>query len=122
MRLHYLLYEKYAKQRTIENAKTILSDHYDVYLDKETEGNSRTICRHTELDAEKSTREAYYAFGCTDAKITDSKMAKKMEFIGRFGSSCDKAFHVNTFIKKHPKYKHLGEFLKNRPTQPWTYL
>jgi len=122
MRLHYLLYEKYAGKMTIDNAKTIISDHYDVYLDKETDGNSRTICRHTDLDGEKTTREAYYPFGCTDAKIVDSTMAKKMEFIGRFGSSCSKAFHVNTFVKKHPQYKHLREFLKNRPCQPWTYL
>jgi hypothetical protein len=120
MRLHYLLYEKYVGEKmSIENAKNIISDHYDVYLDKNTEGNSRTICRHTHLDPEESTRDAFYPFGCTDAKIVDSKMAKRMYFQGRFGSACGTNFNVKKYVKEHPKYKSWGKYLKNIPTEPW---
>jgi hypothetical protein len=123
MRLHYLLYEKYAREKmTIENAKNIIADHYDVYLDENTDGNSRTICRHTHLDPKKSTKDAFYPFGCTDAKIVDSAMAKRMCFQGRFGDSCGAGFNVKKYVKQHPKYKSWGKYLKNRPAQPWIPL
>jgi hypothetical protein len=122
MRLHYLLYEKYAGNITIENAKKIIADHYDVYLDRETIGNSRTICKHTHLDPRKSNRSQYYPYGCTDGKIVDTKMANEMSFIGRFGSSCGTEFNVKKYVKKHPKYKRWGNYLKNMPSQPWIKL
>ena len=122
MRLHYLLYEKYAGNMTIENAKKIIADHYDVYLDKETKGNSRTICKHTNLDPEDGNRDAYYPFGCTDAKIVNSQMAKNMSFIGRFGNSCGTEFNVRKYIEKHSKYKKWEKYLKNMPSQPWIEL
>jgi hypothetical protein len=122
MRLHYLLYEKYAGKMTLENAKKIISDHYDVYLDKETQGNNRTICKHSHLDPKKRRRGSYYPFGCTDGKIVDTKMATNMSFIGRFGSSCGIAFNVKTYIEKHPKYKRWEKYLKSMPSQPWTQL
>jgi hypothetical protein len=122
MRLHYLLYEKYAGNMTIENTKKIIADHYDVYLDKETKGNNRSICKHTNLDPEDGNRDAYYPFGCTDAKIVDSTMAKRMTFIGRFGNSCGTEFNVHSYLKKHPKYNRFGKYLKNMPSQPWIEL
>jgi hypothetical protein len=122
MRLHYLLYEKYAGKMTVENAKKIIADHYDVYLDKETDGNSRTICKHTNLDSDKSNKDAYYPFGCTDAKIIDTKMAKTMSFLGRFGNGCGTAFHVKSYMEKHPKYKKWAKYLKNIPSYPWTKI
>ena len=123
MRLHFLLYEKYAREKmTIENAKKIIADHYDVYLDEATYGNSRTICRHTHLDPEESTRDAFYPFGCTDAKVVDSEMAKRMYFQGRFGNACGAGFNVKKYVKEHPKYKSWGKYLKNMPSQPWIPL
>jgi len=122
MRLHYLLYEKYAGKMNVENAKKIISDHYDVYLDKETKGNSRTICKHTNLDPDTSNRDAFYPFGCTDGKVMDSKMAREMSFEGRYGNSCGTDFNVKKYITKHPKYKRWGKYLKNTPKQPWVKL
>lgn len=122
MRLHYLLYEKYAGKMTLEHAKKIISDHYDVYLDKETKGNNRTICKHTNLDPETINRAPYYPYGCTDAKVVDSKMAKKMCFLGRFGNACGTEFNVKKYVKKHPKYKTWGKYLKNVPSYPWTHV
>jgi hypothetical protein len=107
---------------TIENAKKIIADHYDVYLDEETTGNSRTLCRHTHLDPEESTRDAFYPFGCTDAKVVDSEMAKRMCFQGRFGNACGTNFNVKKYLKEHPKYKSWGKYLVNMPSQPWIYL
>lgn len=122
MRLHYLLYEKYAGKMNLENAKKIISDHYDVYLDKETKGNSRTICKHTNLDPETSNRAPYYPYGCTDAKVVDSKMAKKMCFLGRFGNACGIEFNIKKYVKEHPKYKTWEKYLKNVPSYPWTHV
>jgi hypothetical protein len=47
-RLDYLLKTKYANRIDISNAKRILSDHYDVYLNRNNRG-CRSICKHTDL-------------------------------------------------------------------------
>jgi hypothetical protein len=115
MRFHYLLYEKYAKKMNIENAKKTIADHYDVYLDKETDGNNRTICKHINPNNN-------YPFGAIDGKIVDTNMAKKMTFLGRFGNSCGTDFNIRKYIQKYPKYKVWEKYLKNMPSQPWTEL
>lgn len=115
MRLHYLLYEKYAEKMNIENAKKIISDHYDVYLDIETDGNHRSICKHTNSDNN-------YPSGAIDGKIVDTNMAKKMTFIGRFGNSCGTDFNIRKYIEKYPKNKVWTKYIKNMPYQSWTEL
>jgi hypothetical protein len=47
-RLDYLLKTKYANRIDISNAKRILADHYDVYLNRNNRG-CRSICKHTDL-------------------------------------------------------------------------
>lgn len=114
MRLHYLLFEKFAGKMTVANAKTIITDHYDVYLDENTNGNSRTVCKHIGDD--------YYPFGCTDGKVVDTKMAKKMSFLGRFGLPCGQSFSAKKHISKHPKYKKWESYLEDMPSRPWSIL
>ena len=99
IRFHVLLYEKYYGKINIENAKKILSDHYDVSETKETDGNTLTICKHTNLDPRKiGIRPVYYPFGCTDGKVTNSAMVRKMEFVGRMGPACGTTFYAKKFI------------------------
>ena len=117
-RLNHLLNEKYYGKIDIHTAKKILADHYDPYENK-IHMNSRSICKHTELDAQHTNRPAFYPFGCTDAKITNTKMARKLSFIGRFGSACGRDFNAAQHIKSHPIFKSWTPFLRDLPTQPY---
>jgi hypothetical protein len=114
VRLHFLLYETYYGKINIENAKKIISDHYDVLLGKEIM-NSRGICKHMEKDSDD-----IFPFGCTDGKVIDSVSAREMSFYGRMGSSCGRPFSVHSFIKEHPRFKSWKEYLHDMKRYPWT--
>ena len=118
-RMNYLLNEKYYGKIDIHNAKKILADHYDPYENK-IQMNSRTICKHSELDREHTNRPPFYPFGCIDAKITNTKMARKLSFIGRFGSACGRNFDASEHIRKYPDFKHWAPVLRDFPSQPYT--
>jgi hypothetical protein len=120
-RLNYLLNDKYYGKITPSIGKKIMSDHYDVYLNKNVL-NSRGICKHTELDGEPQNREPYYPYGCTDTKIVNSLMASKLTFLGRIGCGCGRAFHINDFIREHPEYKAWKTVLGNMPRRKWTTI
>lgn len=115
-RFQTLLKHDYYGRINTENAKKIMGDHYDVFQGKETGGNSRTICRHSYLD--NSGKKKYYPHGSVDSKVVDTILAKKMQFIGRFGPGCGKRFNAQTFKRKHPEYKKL--VLGSMSTQKWT--
>lgn len=119
-RLNQLLNETYYGKINIINAKKILSDHYDVFLHKE-EMNSRSICKHSEYD-EKNYSKKKYPFGCTDGKVVNSTLAKKMQFMGRFGSSCGRIFKAKEYIKKNPQYKDMKDLLHDFPKYDWVLL
>jgi hypothetical protein len=120
-RLYDLLINQYYGKITTQVAKTIISDHYDMMLQK-TVMNSRGICKHMEMDPISSNRRAFYPFGCTDGKVIDTKMAKKMRFEGRFGSACGRHFSANGFIRQHPEYKSWQPYLSDFPTYPWKMI
>ena len=123
IRFHILLYEEYYGKINIENAKKIIADHYDVSETKETNGNNLTICKHTNLDPHKGKRGVYYPFGCTDGKVTNSSMARKMAFVGRMGPACGTAFYAKKFLEKHPEYKKKWEkVLPDMLHEPWIYV
>jgi hypothetical protein len=117
VRFDALLNTKYYGKINVDNAKTIISDHYDVFLNKEIM-NNRSICKHLELDE----GHHHYIFGATDAKIVNSKMAIDKKFIGRFGSPCGRTFNVKSYVKKYPKYKSYEAHLSNMPKYEWTLL
>ena len=116
-RLNYLLYDKYYGKLNAKNAKTIISDHYDTLHHKPLmEG--RCVCIHYEND------EWYdYCFaGCTDGKILTSSMAEKMQYEGRFGSSCGRELNIKEHIRKHPQHKKWGKVLENFKNYKWVKL
>jgi dsDNA-binding SOS-regulon protein len=119
-RLNYLLNDKYYGKINTENAKTILADHYDMFLGK-SQMNHRSICIHYEQD-HPVDNEKVQPNGCIDGKVVNTIMAKKMEFIGKFGSSCNRIFNKNEFIKKHPEYKNFHPFMRDFPTRKWIRL
>ena len=116
-RLNNLLNEKYYGKINLENAKLIISDHYDEFLHK-TIPNNNSICKHSEL-----SKKAYHEpYGSTDAKVVNSKMAKTMNFIGRFGSGCGRIFKVDDYIKKNPEYEKWKNVLNDIINNKWTKL
>jgi hypothetical protein len=121
-RLDSLLNTIYSGKINTENAKKILSDHYDVFLNKEIM-NNRSICNHFEMDEHGTNkRKPFYPKSCTDSKVVSSKMAKTLEFEGRFGSSCGRIFNVQKHIKKHPEYNDWKIHLNNMNNEPWIYI
>jgi hypothetical protein len=119
------LMDKYKGKLNIAIAQKIISDHYDVYLKKDDNPCSRTVCAHYDLDAREYMSQAdrpkpFAAHGALDGIVCDSKLAKNMSFIGRFGNSCGIAFDKDDFCKKHIQYANFCPYLRNRPSVPWT--
>lgn len=119
------LMDEHKGKINIDIAKKIISDHYDVYLEKDNNPCSRTVCSHYELDAREymsqdSRPKPYQPRGAVDGIVCDTSLAKKMSFIGKFGSSCDIGFNKDEFCKKHRQFEKFSPYLKDRPVQPWT--
>ena len=119
------LMDEYKGKLNIDVAKKIISDHYDVYLKKDDNPCSRTVCSHYDLDAreymsQESRPKPYAPHGAVDGIVCDTKMAKNMSFSGRFGNSCGTPFNAAEFIKEHRQYEKFGPYLHDRPTQEWT--
>lgn len=119
-RLDYLLNDKYFGKIDTENAKKILADHYDSDL-KEHVRNKRSICAHYEYDGTRANNHHTYhdLYGCTDGKVVDTQMVKKLQFEGRFGSSCGRYFYIQDHIMKYPRYKEWSQYVSDFPTEPW---
>lgn len=118
------LMEQYRGQIDEEVAKTILADHYDVYLNRENPC-SRTVCSHYELDPREYMSQPgrpvpFRPQGAIDGVVTTSEMAEAMQLSARFGSSCGCEFDAKEFFRKHPQFNELADLIDSRPTQPWT--
>ena len=108
----------------VDVAKKIISDHYDVYLNKENPC-SRTCCSHYELDAREymsdpSRPKPFQPRGALDGNICDSTMAKNMSFLLRWGNACGMPFDKNKFCDENREWAYLRPYLEDRPQQPWT--
>jgi hypothetical protein len=123
VRLNELMDEHKGKIN-IEIAKKIIADHYDVYLEKDDNPCSRTVCSHYDLDAREYMSQAdrpkpYSPHGACDGTVVDSEMAKNMSFCGRFGNSCGIPFSNKEFFEKHIQWRTFKPYVFDRPTQPW---
>jgi hypothetical protein len=119
------LMDEHKGKINIDIAKKIISDHYDVYLHKENNPCSRTVCSHYDLDAreymsQENRPKPFAPHGAVDGIVCDTNLAKQMSFIGRFGNSCGIPFHKDEFCKKHRQYEKFCPYLKDRPSEPWT--
>jgi hypothetical protein len=119
------LMDEYKGKIDIEVAKKIIADHYDVYLEKDDNPCSRTICSHYDLDAREymsdpSRPKPFAPHGAIDGFVCDTTMAKKMSFDIRWGNSCGTPFKATDFFKKHRQYDNFAPYIKDRPTEPWT--
>lgn len=116
-RLNYLLNTEYYGKINIQNAKIIVSDHYDSFLKKEHIG-FRNICRHSETEEEPKK----VLYGSTDSKITNSKMVNEMKFWGRFGSGCGRSFKIKEFVNKYSEYKKWENVVDDFKPYRWVVL
>jgi hypothetical protein len=115
-----MLMKEYAGMINLELAEKFEADHFDTYLNKELP-DSRTLCAHFDLDEQLSA--PFLPFdpdGTLDGKVLDSKMAKQMSFVARWGSACGKAFDAKKFLQEHPQFDWMTGILKSHPTEPWT--
>jgi hypothetical protein len=119
------LMDEYKGKLNIDIAQKIISDHYDIYLLKDDNPCSRTVCSHYDLDAREYMSQAdrpkpFSPHGATDGIVCDTKLAKNMSFIARYGNSCGIAFNKEEFCKKHRQWERFCPYLFNRPSEPWT--
>jgi hypothetical protein len=104
----------------IELAKDLEADHFDTYLNT-IKPDGRTLCEHPDLDPDTYGNDPpFYPWGTIDGKVVDSKMAKQMSFVARWGAACGTPFDAKKFLEQHPQYDWMNGLLKDRPTQPWT--
>lgn len=118
------LMEQYKGKLDTTVAQKIISDHYDVYLNKINKC-ARNVCAHYDLDSREymsdpSRPKPYEPRGAVDGNICDSTMAKNMSFLIRWGNSCGTAFNKTKFCNKHIQWADFEPYLHDRPSQPWT--
>jgi hypothetical protein len=126
VRLPQLL-KKHCGKINLAKGQEIIADHYDVYNECETHGNSRTVCSHYDLDkreymSDPSRPKPYQPRGAIDGMGIDASLAANLQLDARWGSSCGTAWHADPFLKQHPQFEDLRPFLHDRPSCPWTVL
>jgi hypothetical protein len=119
------LMDEHKGKLNIALAKEIIADHYDVYLLKDNNPCSRTVCSHYDLDpreymSDPSRPKPFAPHGAVDGIVCDTELAKKMAFVGRFGNSCGTPFVKDAFFKKHRQWEKFAPYLRDRPSEPWT--
>jgi len=123
VRLEQLM-RKHQGNIDLELAKQIISDHYDVYLNK-TNLCSRTVCAHYELDDRAFMSQAdrpkpFAPRGALDGKVISSNLAREMKFMGIWGSSCGTPFYKDAFCDRNMQWEMLKPLLHDRLSQPWS--
>jgi len=122
-RWQQLLEENYGKIDE-EMAKKLISDHFDVTLNKEQPG-ANTICGHIELD-ERGVKPwefgPYYPCGAVDGKVVSSDLNKKWQMWCAFGHPCGIDFKAADFLRSHQEYSYLEPELRDLVAHPWTLI
>ena len=119
------LMDEHKGKLNVEVAKKIIADHYDVYLHKEDNPCSRTVCSHYDLDAREYMSQAdrpkpFSPHGAVDGSVVDSALAKEMKFDMRYGNSCGIPFIAKEYFKKHIQWRNFEPYIFDRLTQPWS--
>ena len=102
----------------------IISDHKDVYLDKESNPCSRTICAHYDEDkreymSDPSRPKPNQPRGAVDAKVGSSKLFRNNRFLAIWGRACGAPFNAKEFCGKHIQWANQEKYLEDRPTRSW---
>ena len=106
-------------------AKEIIADHYDVYLEKEDNPCSRTVCSHYYQDKREYMSDPSRPLpnqprGALDGCVIDATQAKNMSFELIYGNSCGTPFVKDEYCDTYKQWDYLRPYLHDRPKQPWT--
>jgi hypothetical protein len=101
-------------------AKTMLADHYDVYLNRDNP-SIRTICCHSDCDHGDipGTPAPNSLTGTLDGKVLDTAN-KELQFTARWGRPCGTLFSAKDYLEKHPQWAWQGGYLQDMPAEDWT--
>ena len=82
----------------------IISDHKDVYLDKESNPCSRTICAHYDEDkreymSDPSRPKPNQPRGAVDAKVGSSKLFRNKRFLAIWGRAWGHPLMLKNFVR-----------------------
>ena len=121
VRLNQLMEEHYGSI-DVNSAQKILSDNYDIYTNM-WGNNQRSIEARYDMDSDGTLdHPPNCPYGALDGKVVTSNLAKEMSFWARWGSSSGLEFKRDGFCQKNPQWKFLYNYLKDRPTQPWSMI
>jgi hypothetical protein len=117
-------YTEGVKRISDDDARLIISDHTDVYLEKANNPCSRTICSHYDLDkreymSQENRPKPNQPKGSVDGKICTSDLCDKMQFLARWGNACGTDFKKEEFCDKHRQWEYQRAYLEDRLKQPW---
>jgi hypothetical protein len=113
------LMKQYKGKITLELAKAFEGEHMDTYLGQERLG-ARSLCAHWEYENTDPTEPPFEPYGTVDAKVVDSRMAKRMSFAARWGAGCGTAFDPAAFLANHPQFEWMTGILRARGSHPWS--
>ena len=116
-------YTEGIKRISDDDARLIISDHWDVYLEKDNPC-SRTICSHYDLDkreymSQETRPKPNQPKGSVDGKICTSALCNEMKFLARWGNACGTDFKKEEFCDKHRQWEYQRAYLEDRLKQPW---
>jgi hypothetical protein len=117
-------YTQGEKRISATEAQLIISSHWDIYLEKDNNPCSRTICSHYELDkreyiSQESRPKPYQPRGSVDGKICSSDLCNKMQFLARWGNACGTDFKKDDFCNLHAQWEYQRAYLEDRLRKPW---
>jgi hypothetical protein len=118
VRWHRLMKE-YKGKITVDAGRKFEGDHYDTFLQGERFG-SRSLCAHWESETTDPATVPFDPSGTVDAKVVDTRMAKRMSFAARWGSGCGAPFDAAAFLEEHPQFGWMKDILPGRAAYPWT--
>jgi hypothetical protein len=106
----------------VELGKQMESDAYDV-INRRQGPNDRTLCGVIDTQ-ERGIPEwdwgKYFPGGTVQAKVTDSRMAARMQLAAAMGHPCAPDFKAEPFLAAHPEYGWMRGLLRDMKTEPWT--
>jgi len=116
------LMAEYKGRITVENAKQLESDRYDVIARRDGP-NERSLCGAVDLSPRGVPEWDWGRFfpgGTVQAKVTSGPMAEQMQMFAAMGHPCAPDFQAEPFLAAHPEYAWMRGLLRDMPTQPWT--
>ena len=104
-----------------EIGKRMESDAYDAF-ERRQGPNERTLCGVVDNSPRGWPPDwgPFYPGGTVQAKVTDGRMASRMELWAAMGHQCAPDFQAAPFLAVHPEYGWMSGLLRDMKTEPWT--